>query len=493
MNKYGITLRNLLSFSNTKFIVLGNYLGYDVSYVSKWCSGCKLPTVKSSQEINKKVGILLGKEIIKLDKGLNFFTEFGVEIPKNKLLTKDDSFLGEIIYKLLEEAYNEQAPKNLENDGVDIFFDSSEIKSLLEEIFQKELLGRENQEEIKIYTSMDICMSDCIYIIDLLSKINYENKNITLAIGFSLNESQKDIIKKISVVYGLLNKFVNLNIEIYDSKDFKHLNFIVMKKRVSFIYSLSSNGIIESIILVKEKIKVDKIYNIISKSMNDRNRLLSLTNSYRLRKYGYRAEFYSGSSFNFLLVNGFEFLLPSNILNNIIDYAKENMYSENDIMTIKKLKITWEEMFENASINFFVLKSAIFKYLEDGELLYMNVKYKMSIDERKEHYIHFIESIKKNKNIHFYIIDDEKLEKNIDYKISIFSNKEKLFMKNYVRLNEKKEPFFSIVNNESLIKNIDLCFENLKKSFICKEYSCDEIEYIWHKYENLLFRLMEIN
>lgn len=70
---YGDVLKNLLSFSNTKFIILGNYLGYDVSYISKWCNNVKLPSEKSIKEINEQISSLISEEIIQQKKVDSFF------------------------------------------------------------------------------------------------------------------------------------------------------------------------------------------------------------------------------------------------------------------------------------------------------------------------------------------------------------------------------------------------------------------------------------
>src|SRR5699024_5118009 len=61
---YSELLKSLIDFTDTKLMVLANALGYDTSYISKWCSGNKLPTAKSIHEINEILGEIFAETIM---------------------------------------------------------------------------------------------------------------------------------------------------------------------------------------------------------------------------------------------------------------------------------------------------------------------------------------------------------------------------------------------------------------------------------------------
>lgn len=45
-NNFGNTIHKLLEITCEKNFRLANYLGYDVTYISKWINGNKLPSKK---------------------------------------------------------------------------------------------------------------------------------------------------------------------------------------------------------------------------------------------------------------------------------------------------------------------------------------------------------------------------------------------------------------------------------------------------------------
>ena len=44
--EYAVILKKLITITETKNLVLANITGYDVSYISKWVNGVKLPATK---------------------------------------------------------------------------------------------------------------------------------------------------------------------------------------------------------------------------------------------------------------------------------------------------------------------------------------------------------------------------------------------------------------------------------------------------------------
>ena len=43
MSAYGTLLKTLINFSGSKLSTVAEEVGYDVSYISKWCNKAKLP------------------------------------------------------------------------------------------------------------------------------------------------------------------------------------------------------------------------------------------------------------------------------------------------------------------------------------------------------------------------------------------------------------------------------------------------------------------
>lgn len=62
MNAYGTLLKKLIRFTNIKLTNLAEIVGYDTSYISKWCNKGKLPAAKAAPNVNKCLAdVLHGK------------------------------------------------------------------------------------------------------------------------------------------------------------------------------------------------------------------------------------------------------------------------------------------------------------------------------------------------------------------------------------------------------------------------------------------------
>ncbi|MGB0404952.1 MAG: hypothetical protein ACPGDB_02030, partial [Fusobacterium sp.] len=96
--------------------------------------------------------------------------------------------------------------------------------------------------------------------------------------------------------------------------------------------------------------------------------------------------------------------------------------------------------------------------------------------------------------IKIYVIDDNLLNLDyLDFKMSVFCNKDSVFLKNVALLSETKEDFLSTVNNYSTIRHINLVFDKLKTSEVCKEFSPEEIETSWNKYNHMILKIMNLH
>ncbi|MCY7008231.1 hypothetical protein OCK72_06105 [Fusobacterium simiae] len=494
MKKWAHLLKQLLQCSDTKLIVLANVLGYDTSYISKWCNGSKIPSAKNIHDIHKKMSSIFAKEIIENKHGTQFFLEFDLDLPKENEFMNSVEFIENKIYNLLNQTYYQENPtsKPIQEEEIKFVVGKDEISFFLEEKL-KTIFLKTNIPKIEIFLTVDFSNANIYSILSLLSNLKKEDTNIELSLGLNLKNLDNDSEKVLNKLFYILNCYINLNIELYHNSRFKNMNTILIKDHFAFQFSLDVQGDIQALTWVNNKLLLSKLSHFVLNGFRKEDKILGLANTRKLQKEGYRTNFYTSDFYNFFLVHGFEFLLPSAIIDNIADYAKNNKFSEQDLISILRVKIAWEEIFEKSSINFFILKSSILRYLEKGELTYMNINYKTSVEERKKHCEYAIELLEKNTNIHFYVIEDEFVDKtNILFNIGVFGNCKKMFFKNYYNLSQKKEPYFSLINNSKILEKINQFFDNIRESEYCIEYTADELKALWDKYGRMLFRLTEL-
>ena len=101
MSAYGTLLKTLINFSGSKLSTVAEEVGYDVSYISKWCNKAKLPASKMAPNINRTLANHFSHEILKHEDLSTFSKTFDLEAtPEN---------LNSIIYNLLKENYRNPA------------------------------------------------------------------------------------------------------------------------------------------------------------------------------------------------------------------------------------------------------------------------------------------------------------------------------------------------------------------------------------------------
>ena len=73
---YNLALKKIIKFTKSKSVDLAKAIGYDVSYISKWKSGSKLPSSRSVQTINSALGAYFAKRLEEIDKADDYRQTF---------------------------------------------------------------------------------------------------------------------------------------------------------------------------------------------------------------------------------------------------------------------------------------------------------------------------------------------------------------------------------------------------------------------------------
>lgn len=105
---FGDTLHELLKLAGVKQAHLAEFLGYDVSYINKWISGQKRPSVRNNQELFNKIGDFLvryaGEDFVR-----DVVSKFELATPANAQHASNQ------ISELLSRAYSPSYPRREES------------------------------------------------------------------------------------------------------------------------------------------------------------------------------------------------------------------------------------------------------------------------------------------------------------------------------------------------------------------------------------------
>ena len=509
MSLFGEVLKQLLEFSNIKMYVAAQAVGYDVSYISKWCNKDYLPGSKSSSHVNRELSRLISEDIISQNDLEEFNTCFQQQAEKKTLAS--------VIYAMLQDAYTksanddkgqkkissakEEISQTQKQCPVQVMTHSSDIHRFFVQGLQKspdtngvcsqtEKTNEKTNEPLEV-----LCTLDFNYILKkvIAEPVFPEDRPIHLKIVIQEDHLYEDKMTLFPKLFFFLSLHSKINITLYSNKNVSHSNLILVKGQFASFYAQDNKGRILSLVKISDPEKVQQLYGKLLPMFNRSKVIFQVTDPYDLHRKGYRTDFYSRDHFQILLSRGFEYLLPRECWEPIAESARKTYNNEHAAVLVRRLQITWEEIFEHGSIDFFVLKTAVIRYIETGEVIFTDIVHRLTPLQRKKHIQNILEITKKNPKIVFYMIDDEKFPvKNKFAYMSIFNNRYKAFIKNPNRYHCDRGPFFYSIRSTAFISNMTAYFDQLRNSPVCTRYGHKELNDFYQKYSALINRMIDL-
>lgn len=474
MWQYRQAFKTLVDLTNTKLSTIAFSLGYDISYISKWNSGRKLPSSKNIYTINRKLSSLFAKAIVEEDKIDDFFLTFNLN--NKEILTKDSKKALEVlIYKLLNEAYmnsNQDLPME-KVSNTKLIFKNSSIDKELKEVLEK-TLGK--KKKVDIWATFDINS----HFAQILLQVG---KNLDKDVEFNLHLlCKKEDLEDFDILKNITDNS-RTNMELYEDPGLDY-NFILVRDTAYFI--LREEATFSFLTHGEELDTLFEITSFITGLFKDLNKIIVFSQPEELAKSSYRKYFYSDSDFLFLSNYGFEFLLPNPIIDRII----QKIYDEKDFKKAEaeNIKLLWEELFADAEINFLTTRTGLLKYFETGEIYYCSIKAKLSIEEVEGHLNNIITIMKKNKNINFYIIKDNRTLQAMGLdKFNFFISENNMFFK---KIDEDGSlTSTSLVTDSKIHHKIHDRLEEIMESDYSQKYEVDDLEKLFNKYAQVFKKM----
>ncbi len=474
MWQYRQVFKILTDMTNTKLSTIAYALDYDISYISKWNSGKKLPSSKNIYTINRKLAPLFAKALIEEDKTKDFFLSF--DIKNSEILKKnEEKGLEILIYKLLNEsyAYTNTDVKEEIPSLTNFIFKTSSVESDLKGILDKLIL--ENRD-LDIWATFDITSPYAEILIQSLKKIA---KDVEVSLHLLC---KKDDIEKLDILK-IITDNSSINIELYE-RSYTHCDFILVKGEMYIIiaerkdYSTLTSG--------RELDTLFEISSFIDYFFDGLNKIIVTSPPQEMAETNYRKYFYSDNEFLFLSNYGFEFLLPNKTIDRIVDSLDDE--KELNKKEIAGIKLLWEELFVDAKINFLTTRTSLLNYLETGKVLYCSTRAKLSPKEIEDHIKNIIKIMENNENINFYIINDNRYLQSMGLdKFNFFINENNMFFKKIGR--DTLHTKASIVTDTKIHNKIQSVLKDIMNSSYSKKYDVEELEKLFAKYAEVFKKI----
>ena len=471
---YRQVFKILTDMTNTKLSNIAYALDYDISYISKWNSGKKLPSSKNIYTINRKLAPLFAKALLEEEKTKDFLLSF--EIKNSEILKKDEEKGLEIlIYKLLNEsyAYSNTDIKEEIPSATNFIFKTSSVESDLKEILDQLIL---ENKDLDIWATFDITSPYAEILIQIIKKIA---KEVEVNLHLLCN---KDDMENIDILK-IITDNSSINIELYE-RSYTHCDFILIKDEMYIIiaeredYSTLTSG--------RELDTLFEISAFMDYFFDGLNKIIVTAPPEEMAETNYRKYFYSDNEFLFLSNYGFEFLLPNYVIDRIVDSIDDER--EINKKEISGIKFLWEELFVDAKINFLTTRTSLLNYLETGNILYCSTKAKLSPKEIQDHIKNIIEIMENNENINFYIINDNRYLKSMGLdQFNFFINENNMFFKKIGSDNLHTKA--SIVSDIKIHNKIQSVLKDIMNSPYSKKYDVKELEKLFEKYADVFKKI----
>ena len=486
MSNYGELLKKLIKFTDMKMSAAADIAGYDISYISKWCNKDKLPAARVAGSVNRALAKAFSDEIISQGELDNFCLEFSVSVKAEQLET--------YIYTIMRDAfkssltYNDSQTKKPIVHHARVLVNRYEITDFLYRELPSMLSS--SIEPSEVLCTFDICSVLQKSPVDM-DEDNETHAPIHVRIGINMEKLSKD---DFFPLYSFINKYHRISFDFYDKSGFGDQNLIVVKDRAAVQCSIDQSGRVTLAVVITDPEKVEKIYNRTLSLFKINHLLIMATTAKEMMQTGYRSNFDAYGEFQMFLAKGCEFFLPPDIIDSIIRSSYEQGFDEYMEKFFRRLIVTWDDIFSKEKADFFMLKSTLLKYIEDGELYFTDVMHKMSVEERKAHLDHVLEMCEKNPNINFYVIDEEKISTSPQLmKFSLFNNHKKLFMKNIRRFHTDFGPQFYSILNEGLINMITEYMDDIKNLDSVTNYPASSLPDFMDRYGGMVYRMLSLS
>ncbi len=478
MTEYGALLRRLLDFTGSKLYAVADEVGYDVSYISKWCNKDLLPAPKTAHGVDVALGRYFGAAI-RRDAAES---AFDAVFPKGEA----GETLEARITGLLADAYDASVHRR----AVSSTAPAAEAELLVR---HHEILSRLRGLPAPGKGETVVCTIDLLTLLKsrdfpALEHI-FQGSGVHIHVALDLTPFQQGARDDMGILYRFLSRNHESYITLYDGAGLEREGLLGVGEHTGMLVSMDGRGELDALVMSQGPAG-GRLRETAMARLSERPILLSPAQPEDMRRGGYRTDFYSRDQFQFFSPYGFEFLLPSSLCEPILQSGGP---SAGPVWDLRQLFITWEEVFQNSHIDFYLLKSSLLRYLDSGELLFADIPYRMSRTQRLEHLENIKELVLANHDIHFLILDDDTLPPGPSPSLAVYLSPKKLFLKNPGAYLSGVGPMFYTVQSDPLIQAARRYLERLQSLDACQRFDYRDVPELERRYGGMIYRMLTMH
>ncbi len=432
-------VETLIYFSGQKNYTLAKYLGYDVSYISKWISGSMLPSAKHIRKLSENMSQYIvehlnewtWKEIIEY---------FGLKPDQTEeslanFLT--DKINEEYVYSY-EISHKKNNSKNIKGLNGVISINPRKRKKTLQGDVEKLIKSSDEKTNIVLMAntlSLDMESKTNLAGIGIKNYMSDVSDKVNLKMLVSFEENVEDIIMNTLIFINLVSSYANKKYEMYSCQAPQNSLVVSIQNKLFYNAMYIDNGICLYSNHSTDENVVEDSYEALIDIVNTKSKptFLQKTSKSMILDKNY-IHYIIGNKLRWLIGYMNELFMPSDLF---MELGKEVFGDDEDIVEeLSKIDAILQNATYNADLKVLMYEKGLRAYISTGELRFFNKQITLDFDQRRRHIEYMEKLFTENENIEIKLINGDLIE--------AFKNNENpsLFLSktvSYVRVNVKND------------------------------------------------------
>lgn len=411
---FGEALKRLLASCSIQYSHLAFALGYDVSYISKWISGSKLPSPKSSMELFRKIAaFIIAQADASGKRELALLCDYKGDAWDSVALQYEIIIYLQREYSLCRQSLAEKSQVRLtDNNAVIRFSDEPSKMTDAAEFIEALPSNRESDRGINIVTNTPDSAQ-------ILSKFQDNEKSICIRQLIQPEDFDINIDLYCRNIVTLLSSPKNIHYEFYEENSTQRLGvpFFVINHEL-LIHKLNQSSSENSFtVFTRDDNVISAFYDTIEKHYHLQNPMVWI--------YPQEEEVERNDVYNMLLQGECKCILPimhplhlgEPLMNDFLDKYSPVGPEE------KEFQRRSMKAMEAGIISAVLFKSTIINYVTNGSIFLFGKQIAVDREDRIRHLRHLIDHLGSDSSVTIKIINDKNSLLNFsDSSLSIYLN-----------------------------------------------------------------------
>lgn len=489
MNPYAEVLKQLLQYTETKYTTLSQAIDYDMSYISKWVNGARLPASRHADRIHEDMARFFANTAKKQHQEGDLKRIFS--------FADDGQDLAFHLYDLLSRAYRQAQTRKGKSESRDqaihFYAGRADCHTALCQLLHQYLEGLQSQGMLVMTGQFHVLDQNGIW--QLLEECHNDRWSCDVHLGLKMDVFADHMPQAASSLYQCLDHLLTYNFTMHEIDHESYRNIIVLKDAFAYLYYVDGDDYIDMCLTITDPAQVREIYKKCCAYMMVQPVLMEPRQSLGMEKFGYRDIFFTSNNYLFFLTNGLEFLLPDEVYTSLCQLIDEGKYPNATKEWVRRIQYIWYRIIEQGRMKIIMPKNSIIRYLETGCFYLTDMNYQMTPDERKAQLNLIVEKMKQNPAITYGILlpaSGESSYTNFSNLAFYGNHTSAFFKKNTHHILPQTKPIY-LLNNSQLIGCMHDFFDGLSHSPQYKGFSAENVDALRGLITPLMMVLTEEN